>query len=117
MIIRELLQPIYAHQKDFYNKAYIVTRYNDDNTKTLELYSDTLKSGFTKVAKILIDNKHASKNRYYITSNKNLLEATTLKHIYDFIFQKYKHKTTYNKLFTRGVFVKDRVFKYALQLD
>jgi hypothetical protein len=116
MLIREWLTPVYARQKDFYNKAYYIIRYYD-NFKELELFSDTLSSGFVKVAKIVIDNKHASKNRYYITNNSKLLEATTIKHIYDFIFQKYVHKTTKNKLLRRGVILKDRLFKYALELD
>lgn len=116
MVYYEMLRPCYARQKDFYNKAKILVEDNKD-TKTLTLFSDNLKDAFVKVAKITIDKKHQSKNRYYITNNKNYLDALTLKHIYDFIFQYYVHKTTKSKLLRRGVFQKNNVFKYALQLD
>ncbi len=116
MIYYNELVPYYIKQKSYYNKAGVRCTI-DNNLNTFQLFCDNLKIGFVEVAKITIDKKHASKNRYYITTDKKLLDAVTLKHIYDFIFQYYEHKTTKNKLFTRNKLVKNKVFKYALNLE
>lgn len=115
MVYYDFLKPLYARQKSFYNKVYYSCLDNNDN-KTYTLYSDNIKGGFNEVAKIVIDKKHQTKNRYYIT-NVNNFDKLTYKHICDFIFQFYQHKTTRKKLFTRNKFVKSKVFQYALPLE
>ena len=115
MVYYDFLKPIYAHQKSFYNKAYISV-YDNNDFKYYYLFCDNLKQGFCKVAQITIDKKHVAKNRYAITTDKSLLDSVTYKHICDFIYQFYEHKTTKNKLFTRDRIVKKRLLKYALEL-
>lgn len=115
MVYYDFLKPLYARQKSFYNKVYYSCLDNSDN-KTYTLYSDNIKGGFNAVAKIVIDKKHPTKNRYYITSVNNF-DKLTYKHICDFLFQFYQHKTTRKKLFTRNKFVKSKVFQYALTLE
>lgn len=113
MVYYEYLKPVYHRQKEYYKKAYYSV-VDSDKQKIYTLYSDRLKDGFKMVAQIVIDKKHQSKNRYYLAGYKDSL---TLWHIYDFIYQFYEHKTTKKKLFTRNIMNKDKLFKYALELN
>ncbi len=116
MVFYNQLQPRYARQKSFYNKAYYI-QHIDNSVNTYELLTDNINKGFQKVAKIVIDKKHLSKSRYYITSDKKLFDKLTYKHICDFIFQFYKHPTTLKKITRRNKFVKNKLLQYALELD
>lgn len=114
MVYYDYLKPVYTRQKEFYNKAYFSCLDNTDN-KTYTLYSDNIKGGFKIVAKIIIDKKHKTKSRYYLTSVNNF-DKLTYKHICDFIYQFYEHKSTLKKIIKRGHFIKNKLFEYALEL-
>lgn len=116
MVFYNQLQPRYARQKSFYNKAYYI-QHIDNNINTYELLTDNINKGFQKVAKIVIDKKHLSKSRYYITSDKKLFDKLTYKHICDFIFQFYNHPSTLKKITRRNKFVKNKLLQYALELN
>ena len=116
MVYSNFLKPCYARQKEFYNKAYYSVIDNND-FKTYTLFSDNIKSGFNKVAKIVIDKKHSTKNRYYITKDSKLFDRLTYKHICDFIYQFYEHKTTRKKIMPRNKFIKSKLLQYALELE